>query len=106
MRRPRTWQRFPLPQPEILEHQRPIPAPQALDGSIEIDSSHPVGYTIHDSTMKQKRRHRSTLLGIVVVASFVSFFQYRRFFRRELKGFLFPIVGTPVAPSPDGALPQ
>src|SRR3989442_4871440 len=94
MHRPRTLQRFPLPQREILEHQRPEPAPQSLDGSIEIYSSNPVEYTGHDLTMKQKRIHLSELRGIVVVVSFVSFFPYRRFCRRVVRVLLSRIVGT------------
>src|SRR5712692_7301000 len=100
MPRLRTWPRFRLPQLEILERQRPAPAPRSLDDSIEIYSSNPVEYTGHNSTMKQKKRHRSVLRGIVVVVSFVSFFQYRRFCRRVVRVILSRIVGTLVPSKP------
>src|SRR4029077_6248608 len=94
MHRRRTWQRFPLLQREILEHQRRAPAPQALDESIEIYSSNPAEYTDHSSTMRLMRKLRSLLRGRVVEVSFVSCSQYRRFCRRVVRVFISRIVGT------------
>src|SRR6266511_1091199 len=89
MHRPRTWQRFPLPQREILEHQRRAPARQTLGGSIWIYSSSPVECTSRNLTMKQKRRHHSMLHDTIVVVRVI----------------LLRIVGTLVPSSPAVSAP-